>query len=175
MEKIKRIAGLAPRSIIRLSWFTETLAEVAAFGLAVLVVREVLFRYLFKAADVFSVEVSEYLLVFICFMSIAWVLKENRHVRVEAITIRLAKRAQLIADIVTSALALAFCSVVAWKAAQVMLIDYHRGFRSSSLVSFPLWIMYFLIAFGMFALGLQYLVRISERVQALRSSKKSPK
>lgn len=175
MEKIRRIASGAPFGITKISWFMETLAEIAAFGLAVLVVREVLLRYLFKAADVFSVETSEYLLVFICFMSIAWVLKENRHVRVEAVTTRLSKRAQLLADLVTSVLTLAFCSVVLWKAIQVMLINYHRGFRSSSLVSFPMWIPYFVIAFGILALVLQYLIRISERARALRGSRESLK
>lgn len=151
-----------------------TSAQVATFILMILVVREVLFRYLFKAKDVFSVEVSEYLLVFICFMSIAWILKQNRHVKMEAIIVRLPRRAQLLTNVVTSTLALAFCSVVTWKATQVMLINYHRGFCSSSSVSFPMWIPYFIIAFGILALALQYLIRISEYCQSLRRTKQKP-
>ena len=171
VERIKRIAGRVPHGITKLSWFAETLAEVALFALAVMVVRSVIFRYLFKAPDYFAVEVGEYLLLFICFMSIAWVLKENRHVTMEAITTRLTKRARLLVGVFTSFLALGFCSVVVWKATEVMLINYERGFRSASLVSCPQWILFLIIALGSLTLALQFLVQIGERGQALRRPK----
>ena len=170
--KIKKIIGRIPLGLTKFGWSMVILAEIAAFVLLILVVREVSFRYLFKAKDIFSVEVSEYLLVFICFMSIAWVLKENRHVKVEVLTVRLPRKGQLVTDIITSILVLCFCSVVAWKGTQVMLWNYHRGFRSSSLVRFPLWIPYFIIVLGIVALALQCVSRISEDCQSLRGGVK---
>jgi len=149
----------------------EVLAEVALFALAIMVARSVIFRYLFKAPDYFAVEIGEYLLIFICFASIAWVLKENRHVTMDAITTRLTKRTQLLVGVVTSFLALGFCSVVVWKATEVMLINYERGFRSASLVSCPQWILFLIIAFGSLTLALQFLVQIGECGQALRRPK----
>lgn len=171
VEKMNRIGRITFCCITKLSWFAETLAEVALFALAVMVARSVVFRYLFVAPDYFAVEVGEYLLLFICFMSIAWVLKENRHVTMDAITTRLTKRAQLLVGVVTSFLALGFCSVVVWKATEVMLINYERGFRSASLVNFPQWILFLIIAFGSLTLALQFLVQIGERTQALRRPK----
>ncbi len=41
--------------------------------------------------------------------------------------------------------------------------DYH----SSSLVNFPLWIAYSFIPIGALVLGLQFIVRIGERVKML--------
>lgn len=171
VEKMNRIGRITSSCISKLSWFAETLAEVALFGLALMVVRSVIFRYLFKTPDYFAVEIGEYLLLFICFMSIAWVLKENRHVTMEAITTRLTERARLLVGIVTSLLALGFCSVVVWKATEVMLINYERGFRSASLVSCPQWILFLIIAFGSLTLAFQFLVQIGERGQALRRPK----
>lgn len=160
MNRIERITSSC---ITKVSWFAKTLAEVALFALAIMVMRSVIFRYLFKAPDYFAVEVGEYLLVFISFMSIAWVLKENRHVTMDALTTRLTKRAELLVGVVTSLLAFGFCSVVVWKATEVMLINYERGFRSASLVNFPQWIPYFVIAFGSLTLAFQFLVQIGER------------
>lgn len=162
-----------PHGITKLSWFMETLAEIAAAALAILVIWGVIRTYVFKASDILSVEVSEYLLVFICFASVAWVLRENRHVKMEVIISTLASRARLLTNAVTSILALGFCSVVVWKATEVMLYNYHRDFKSASLVGFPLWIPYFVIAIGILILSLQYLVRISEFVGGLRGSIKS--
>lgn len=168
---MNRIGRIISSCITKFSWFAETLAEVALFGLALMVVRSVIFRYLFRAPDYFAVEIGEYLLLFICFMSIAWVLKENRHVTMEAITTRLTKRARLLVGVFTSFLALGFCSVVVWKATEVMLINYERGFRSASLVSCPQWILFLIIALGSLTLALQFLVQIGERGQALRRLK----
>jgi len=99
---------------------------------------------------------SEYLLVFICFASIAFVLREDRHVKVEAFVQRLSPKARARTEIIASILALGFCAVVVWKSAGLTFLNYQRGFRSASLVNLPLWIPYLMITLGFFLLTLQY-------------------
>lgn len=165
---IARLMDCFLRGIDKLSWFGEILAEIGACALAVVVIWGVVLTYVFKASDIFSVEMSEYLLVFICFASIAWVLREGRHVRVEAFVHRLSPKARLMMDLVASILALGFCAIVVWKAAGVTLLNYQRGFRSASLVSLPLWIPYMIITIGFFILTLQYIVQIRELAGRLK-------
>jgi C4-dicarboxylate transporter DctQ subunit len=150
------------RGINKLSWLGETLAEIGTCVLAVVVIWGVVLTYVFKSSDIFSVEMSEYLLVFICFVSIPYILREGRHVRVDALVELLSPKSRWRVELIASILAMGFCVLVVWKAAGVTLLNYQRGFRSASLVSLPLWIPYLIITLGFLILSLQYIVVIRE-------------
>jgi C4-dicarboxylate transporter DctQ subunit len=161
------------RGINKLSLFGEILAEIAACVLAVVVITGVTLTYVFKSRDVFSVEVSTYLLVFICFASVAYILRENRHVVVDAVLVYFSPKSRLKMKLVASFLTLGFCSIVTWKAAGVAILNYQRGFRSASLVTLPLWIPYLVISLGALGVVLQSIVKIRElagRVKSLSES-----
>jgi C4-dicarboxylate transporter DctQ subunit len=153
--------------IERLSRVSEILAEAALAGLLLLVSHEVFVRYVLDRPTIFSVEISEYLLVFLAFMSIGWVLREDRHVRMLALVHILPRKVQLILDIITSTLAIIFCGVLTWKGGQTAIMAYIGDYHSSSLVNFPLWIAYSFIPFGALVLGFQFIVRIGERIKSL--------
>ena len=153
--------------INRLTWFSEVLSEIALLGLLLLVFHEVVVRYVFNSPTLFSVEISEYLLVFVAFLSAGWVLKEDRHVQMLAVTNLLPEKARLWADIFTSFGVMIFCGILAWKGGQTTIMAYAGDYHSSSLLNFPLWIPYSIIPFGAFILGIQYIIRIGERVKAL--------
>ncbi len=170
---IERLMDSFQRGINKLSWFGEILAEIAACVLAVVVTLGVVLTYVFKTSDVFSVEVSTYLLVFICFASVAYILRENRHVVVDAILELLSPKARLKMELVASILTLVFCSILTWKAAGVGFLNYQRGFRSASLVSLPLWIPFLIITLGAFAMVLQSIVEIRKYASRLKSLSKS--
>jgi TRAP-type C4-dicarboxylate transport system permease small subunit len=155
------------RGIIRISWLAEVLAEIALAGLLLLVFHEVIVRYVFNAPTQYSVELSEYLLVFVAFMSIGWVLKEDRHVRVSVVINLLPDRVRDLLDIFASLLVMIFCGIIVWKGGKTAITAYTGDYHSSSLLNFPLWIPYAIIPLGALVLGMQYIVRIVERVQAL--------
>ena len=162
-EVIQRIA----RSITRLSWLAEVLSEIALAGLLLLVFHEVIVRYVFNSPTLYSVELSEYLLVFVAFMSVGWVLKEDRHVQVTFLVDLFPPKIKLILDIVTSILIMGFCGIMVWKGGRSAITAYTGDYHSSSLLNFPLWIPYGIIPLGALVLGLQYIVRIGERLQEL--------
>jgi len=169
----ERLLNALGRGVNKLSLFGEILAEIAACVLAAVVITGVTLTYVFKSRDVFSVEVSTYLLVFICFSSVAYVLRENRHVVMDAVLALFSPKARLKLELAGSVMTLAFCGIVAWKAADVTLLNYQRGFRSASLVTLPLWIPYLVITLGAFGVVLQSMVRIRElagRIKGLSGS-----
>ena len=171
--RTEKLMDTFQRGINKLSLLGEILAEIAACVLAVVVITGVTLTYVFKSRDVFSVEVSTYLLVFICFASVAYILRENRHVVVDAMLTLVSPKARLKLEIVASIMTIVFCSILAWQAADVTLLNYQRGFRSASLVTLPLWIPYLVIALGAFGVVLQGIVRIREltvRVKNLSES-----
>ena len=160
-------------AITGFSWSGQILGELGLFILLVIVFWEVIARYVFRSPTVFSVELSEYLMTFLTFMGIGWVLKENRHVRVEVLYVRLPKRVQNAHEIALSVLVLVFCAVLVWKGAATVIMTYTSGYRSSGMMNFPLWITYAIIPTGALALGLQYLVKIGGHVKALMEKEKT--
>ena len=162
MEKV--IRALAS-GINRLSWFFELLAEISLFALLLLVFHEVVVRYVFDRPTQFSVEISEYLLVFVSFMCAGWVLREDRHVRMLALVHILPEKTQLFFDMLASVMVTTFCFILTWKGGQTVIMAFAGGYHSSSLLNVPLWIPYSFIPLGALALGLQSIVRIGEKLK----------
>lgn len=168
MTKIVR--GIA-YGINRLTWFSEVLSEIALLGLLILVFHEVVVRYVFNSPTLFSVEISEYLLVFVAFISAGWVLKEDRHVQMLSFVNLLPEKIRLCADILTSFGVMVFCGILVLKGGQSTIMAYVGDYHSSSLLNFPLWIPYSIIPLGAFILGTQYIIRIGDRIKALTKAK----
>ncbi len=165
--KMVTIIRAIASGVKHLTWFFEILAEIALLALLLLVFHEVVVRYIFDSPTQFSVEISEYLLVFVSFMCAGWVLREDRHVRMLALLTIFPKKAQLFLDMVTSILVTIFCVILTWKGGQTVIMAYVGDYHSSSLLDVPLWIPYSFIPLGALVLGLQSIVRIGERVMML--------
>lgn len=155
---VQRFADL----VGRLTWALQVVSELALLGLLGLVVHEVFVRYVLDHPTQYSVEYSEYLLVLITFASAAWTLRENRHVRVRLVIDRLAPRHRARLDALSYLLLALFCSVLVWQGGDMAWTAYQGGDRSSSLLSFPLWIAYGFIPLGALVLGLQCIVKLAE-------------
>lgn len=165
----KIVRGIAS-GIDRITWFSEILAEFSLAGMVLLVFHEVVARYVFDRPTIFSVELSEYLVVLLLFASVGWVLKEDRHVRVQAFISLLPEKGQRLLNILTLLMVLIFCAVLLWKGGQTVIIAYRGDYHSSSLLNFPLWIPYAFVPIGSLILGLQCMVRIGDLTRKLFSA-----
>ena len=162
------------KAIRRLTWLTEVLAEIGLVGLMLLVLHEVIVRYVFNSPTLYSVELSEYLLVLVVFMSIGWVLKEDRHVAVTFAVDLLPEKLRLVMSGLTSLVTLAFLGILVWKGGKTTLTAYTGDYHSSSLLDFPMWIPYALIPLGALVMSLQYLVKIGELIRSLTDGNPGP-
>lgn len=165
------IRGLAERVV----WLLEVLAEIALAGLLALVAHEVFARYVLDRPTVFSVEISEYLLVFIAFMSAGWVLRQDQHVRVVFCVQRLPARGRALSEMATALAILIFCAVLVRYGGAMAAVAWSNDSRSSSLVAFPLWIAYGFIPVGAAALGIQALLRLADAIREIRQTKPRPR
>ena len=171
------MASIIAKGIDRVTWLAELLAKIGLVGLLLIVIHEVVVRYVFDSPTLHSVELSEYLLVFVVFMSIGWVLKENRHVAVTFAVNLLPEKVRLVLNTLTSLLTLAFLGILVWKGGKTAMTAYTGNYHSSSLLNFPMWVPYALIPLGALVLSLQYLVKIGELIRTLmvgRSGSQTP-
>lgn len=124
------------------------IAEIALVGLMLLTVYAVFTRYLFRSPSIHALEVSQYLLLVISWMSIGWVLIVGQHVRMEALYNVLPGFLKKVADVMSKLAVVIFCGVVIWAGSVNVMTAMDKGYRSSSLLSFPMWVPYTLIPVG---------------------------
>ncbi len=134
------------------------IAEVATFVMMLLVVANVIGRYLFNAPVTGTLEFTESLLVIVIFLSIALTQYDGGHIRVNLITRRLPKRIARIMSIIAMLCGCAFftwCAYAAWIfAAQ----SFSFGEQEWGEVVFPLWPMKFIVFFGIALLAFQFML-----------------
>ena len=169
---MKKKSNIIFDTIISISRIGERASEICLVVLALMIFREVIARYVFRSPSVFSVEISEYMMIFIAFLSAGWVLHQDRHVNMTALTDRFSPKIQLSLEIITSIITMAYCSIIIWKSITTVLMAYHGGYHSASSVNFPLWIAYTFIPLGISILFLQYIVKIGNSISALKNLNK---
>ena len=103
------------------------LAEIALAVLLILVFHEVVARYVFNNPTLYSVEISEYLLIFIAFMAAGWVMKNNGHVRMSSVISLMPLRMRQFADVFTSIIVFCFCAILVWQGMKSSLMAFTGG------------------------------------------------
>jgi len=153
----------------------EFLSDVSGYvsGIAILlatlvIVEQVVVRYVLKLPTIWQVEFAVYLLIAATFVGAAYGLKHNSHINIELFTTHLPPGIKRGLDLVTSFIALVFCAYLAWKGAVMWWEAYEGGWRTSSLWSIPLVYPYAIIPLGMGLTSLQYVVKIADQLSALR-------
>ncbi|MEW6425449.1 MAG: TRAP transporter small permease [Bacillota bacterium] len=83
--------------------------------LMILIVADVLARFLFNAPIPGAPELSELLMVILVFPALAWCALEGKHVRVELFVSRFSRRARAVLDSLTLLAALGTYVVICWR------------------------------------------------------------
>ena len=134
------------------------LAKLAMLGTLSVVMGEVISRYVFNSPTQSSLEITEYLIVTMGFLPMAFIHQKGGHVSVELILELMPEFARNLCNIVSTVIVVLFSFVVCFFGAGITFHAYQSGIASSSLMAFPMWIAYLPIPLGFFALGMQGLV-----------------
>ena len=145
--------------INRLSQISGYVAALSILAATLIIVEQVIVRYVFKIPTIWQVETAVYLLIAATFLGAPYGLKENAHIHIDMLIINLPAGVRRKLDLVTSAIAMVFCFFLAYRGGVMWWEAYEGGWSSSSLLSVPLVYPYALIPVGMFLTGLQYVVK----------------
>jgi TRAP-type C4-dicarboxylate transport system permease small subunit len=160
-RRIYRAYGRMLRVIAQMS-------AAATFVMMVLVVVNVLGRYLLNKPLTGTLEFTESLLVLIIFLSLALTQYDGGHIRVTLLTRHLPKRAAralTVGCMLVGAAFFSWCAYAAWVfAAQA----YSFNEQEWGEVVFPLWPMKFVVFIGIALLAIQFLLdAIAETVMPI--------
>lgn len=159
MKLILRSLG---RGLAHFNRLMAILSAFLIFGATVVLVYEVLTRYVFKVTNDWVIELCVFLLIAATFLSAGYTQAERGHVGIEVLDEVLSpfwnRIRRLLGDFL-SLLVVAFIAHNAWRYA---FTAYDEGWRTGSTWAPALWIPYALMGFGLSTLALQMLVQIVE-------------
>jgi len=119
---------------------------------------EVIGRKLWGTSIVWTLEVSEHAILFVTFLSAAWVLKKNAHVRVDVVLVHLGIRNQHLLNMATSIIGGLLCLAMAYWAGAKTWDQIERNVRFlDAIVIWPIAPFSAFICIGYLLLGIVFL------------------
>ena len=145
---------------MKIIYFLSRIAGYLATGvlglLMILTVANVILRDFFDKPIMGTPELSEFMMVLVVFLALAWCAITRKHVRVELFTSRFSTRVQAILIVVTLLLTLGVFVIITWQSA----LESTNVYDTTSLLRIPTtpfyWIM--TVGLGLFCLSIVALI-----------------
>ncbi len=128
---------------------------------------EVTMRYVFNSPTIWVLEVSIYVTLAGTFLSLAYALRENAHVKVDFITNYLSGPTLILLEIFTSLLAILFCLILGWEGLKMAAVSLRNWEVSPSLLRTPVFIPQIFIPLGSLLLTLEFIRLLKDLFQKL--------
>jgi C4-dicarboxylate transporter DctQ subunit len=124
--------------------------------MTVVIVMQVIFRYVLKGSLPWSEELARYLMVWVTFVGASIGVKKGAHVGVEALVMALPKKAQTIAKYLGIIISVIFCIVV-FSAGLGILQKQIIGHQVSPAMRIPMWWAYAAVPVGAFLMAVRFI------------------
>ena len=142
-------------------FFAGYASGIAIIIIAILMFYDVVLRYIFNSPTYWVDEVSEYIIVWAVFISMAWVLKMNKHIRVELVFDRLSEFWKQIASLICILSSLFFFILFIYASIQMTLQSFTLGRTSISPLHMPMVIPHLGLVVGGILVFLQLLINLN--------------
>ncbi len=129
----------------------------------------VIMRYFFNRPIVGADEVTGYLLLYVTFLGTAWLLKDEGHVAVDFVVLKLQLRKQIFLHVVTSILGVIISAALVWYGSKVTWKSYITHAYMGTILEIPKAPILVLIPVGSFLLLIQFIRRTFVNIRKLRS------
>jgi C4-dicarboxylate transporter DctQ subunit len=130
---------------------------------------EVFLRYFLNRPQGWTLELTEYSLLYITFLGAPWLLRRDGHVKMDIVIRKLSIKTQNIVNTISSLLCLIVCLVVAWGAGMATWTHFQRDSVTPKLLEFPLYPLLAIIMMGYGFLAIQFLRRATGFIKELRN------
>lgn len=127
---------------------------------------EVLARYLFTAPTIWAAELSQLALIWGCLVAMAWLLRERRHIAVDAVVRLLPSGVQRWTEALAMAVVAVFSAMVVWKGWEIFAVSFSRGRTTGSMLDLPTWVAELAVPVGF---GLLCIQAVLEAIKAIRA------
>jgi TRAP-type mannitol/chloroaromatic compound transport system permease small subunit len=170
---VNKVKQILEQLIERASQFTMVLAGALVVLMAFITTYGVVRRYIFNSPEPYSYEFSVIFLLLSFVLAVAALERLNRFIRVDILASRFSKGTNnVILNIVTPILGLAFCVILTWKGGADALYALQMGQLSRSAWQVPLFPIKIIIPIGYGLLCLVLITRLCRGLASLEDSTK---
>ena len=151
--------------------FLAYLAGIILFITMVIIFTDVTATKVLNRPLPWAIEVSEYSLTYITFFCAAWLLKEERHVKMDLLLNQLQPRKQALLNMATSIVGVVVCLVIAWYGTTITWEFFQRGVFSAQALEIPMAPLLAVIPLGTFLFGIQFARRAYGYMRSWKATK----
>lgn len=133
------------------------LAAIAVVLSVLLVLAEIVARWVFNGSTLISVEYSSYLLIVTTFLGLAYTQRTGQMIQVDVVYGALSPRRKAWADALRHSVALVYGAIAVWYVADFTWRSYTLGQVAPTLTRTPLYLPQLFMVIGMALLALEWL------------------
>ena len=164
MQLLTKLSTIFDRTIL----FLVIIASLMLMFMVGAVTAEVLNRLIFGQSIIWVPRITEILLLFIPFLAAAWLLKRDRHVKMDILLNRLTSKTRLKLNVVNYVISALVCAILVWYGVQVTWSSYQKGLYEITVLEIPKAATIWIIPFGSLILFIQFLRSSYGYFRALR-------
>ena len=165
MNFFQKIDRILDRILVGLAWFSGALMIFSLVSVCV----DVVMRYFFNSPSGWILQISEYILLYIPFLSAAYVLKEDGHIKVDIILNFLSKKTEAMLNTVTSILGAIVLFILTYYGVIVTFDFYVRKVPTLKYLKIPEFLVIIVIPVGCFLFALQFIRRANKYYQKYKN------
>lgn len=150
----------------RVGRFLENVALVTLLsGMMLLAVGQIVLREVFDTGIIWADELVRLIVLWLAMMGAVAACREDRHIRIDAITHLFPDRVIDVIRVVVDIFAAAVCGVIAWHAYRYLQLEIE--FADTVLVDTPAWIAHIVVPVSFAVLSYRFVVSVIKRIHGL--------
>ncbi len=157
---INRFFGALESLVTGFNKILVLIASLMMAGLMMIVCVDLTLRYFFNSPLLWGTEVTEILLLYITFLGMAWVFRENGHVVIDVFTGQISGRKKKVFNGISYFLVGIVAAVLIYYGFYTTLDHFRRGVFNPTVIETPIALIIIVIPIGSLPLFLEVLIKI---------------
>lgn len=153
---MKKVIEAIDRGLSFIYFLFNFIASIGLLFIVGSISYNVIARSFFNQSAGWTVEVSEYLMIVICFFTIGWILKIGGHVKVDLLTSVVNRKWRLILQMISNSLGFVSSLIISYYALLIVVDHMNRNVVLLKILEVPKHWVLFPIMLGFFLLAIQF-------------------
>ena len=153
--------------LLKLFSLSAKASQWVILAMALIIFFDVVMRYVFNRPTIWTLEISEYMLVFLAFAGAADIQAKNGHIKMDLFYTKFSPQKRRWLDILFQILTATFTGLLLWHSWKMTFNAYQYDSFSNTLLETPLYIPYAIIPLGMCFLLVQSILSLVEAITEL--------
>ena len=146
------------------------LGVLILFMMVILVVSQVILRAIFRVSFMGTIDLAQYFLIFIVFISAPYAAREGGHIKMDEIQSLLPKKIQFFLKLFSYSCAVIFFGIISVSAITTTM--HNVSLQATPTMAMPFWLFFLPTIMGFFLLAIEYIIILINFIDSYKNEKK---